>query len=193
MKWLPFLLGIVLLAYPFAIYYGLNQWGIGVVAGVLALLFGLRLIASRRTRLRELKYMLRLASAAGLALVLLAYLFKNTRWFTYYPVIINLLFFGLFFTSLWQKETIIERFARLQDPDLPDYARRYTRNVTKIWCVFFIVNGTISLATSFMSLDIWTLYNGFISYVLMGLLFSLEFITRWYVKRKNVKRSDNGV
>jgi len=193
MKWLPFLLGLVLLAYPFAVYYGLNEWGIGAVAGILALVFFLRMIVSSKTRLRELKYMLWLGSGAGLIIVSLAYLFKNTRWLTYYPVIVNLLFFSFFLISLWQKETIIERFARLLEPELPDYARRYTRSVTKVWCVFFIINGTISLITSFMSLDIWTFYNGFISYVLIGLLFLLEFITRGYVKKKNVKSSDHGV
>ncbi|MCK5818909.1 MAG: hypothetical protein KAH18_06570 [Psychromonas sp.] len=193
MKWLSFLVGIVLLAYPFAIYYGLNQWGIGVVAGFLGLLFFLRLMVTNQKPLSEFRYMIWLGSGAGIILVLLAYLFKNTRWFTYYPVIVNLLFFSLFLISLWQKESIIERFARLQDPQLPHYAVHYTRNVTKVWCLFFILNGTISFTTSFMSLDIWTFYNGFISYFLIGLLFSIEFIARVHVKKKNEKRSDNYV
>lgn len=185
MKLLTLLSAIVLLAYPFAVYYGLNQWGVGTVAGVVGVLFVLRIIGANNTRLRELKYIAWISGAMGLILALLALFFKETRWFTYYPVIVNLLMLTLFASSLRQKETIVERFARLQDPQLPDYAVAYTRTVTKVWCIFFVANGTVSLITSFISLDIWTLYNGLLSYLLAGTLFACEFTVRLYVKRKN--------
>lgn len=185
MKLLTILSAMVLLAYPLAVYYGLNQWGTGAVAGLLAVLFIFRVIGGNKTRLRELKYIAWISGFAGLSLTLLAFVFKNNSWFTYYPIVVNVLMLGLFFGSLWQKETMVERFARLQHPNLPDYAISYTRTVTKVWCVFFVLNGSISFATSFMSLDIWTLYNGLISYLLAGLLFAIEFVTRLYVKRKN--------
>ena len=185
MKLLTLLSAIVLLAYPFAVYYGLNQWGVGTVAGVVGVLFVLRIISANNTRLRELKYIAWISGAMGLILALLALFFKETRWFTYYPVIVNLLMLTLFASSLRQKETIVERFARLQDPQLPDYAVAYTRTVTKVWCIFFVANGSVSLITSFISLDIWTLYNGLLSYLLAGSLFACEFTVRLYVKRKN--------
>ena len=185
MKLLTILSAIVLLAYPFAIYYGLNQWGVGTVSGVLGILFILRILGGNKTRLRELKYITWVSGAMGLILVLLALTFKDTSWFTYYPVIVNILMFTLFASSLWQKESMVERFARLQEPDLPGYAINYTRTVTKIWCLFFVVNGAISLTTIFISLDIWTLYNGLISYLLAGTLFTCEFLVRIYIKRKN--------
>jgi uncharacterized membrane protein len=185
MKLLAILSALVLLAYPFAVYYGLNQWGVATVAGVLGVLFILRIAGGSRVRLRELKYIVWASSLIGMSLALLAITFKETSWFTYYPVSVNLLLFLLFLSSLWQKETVIERFARLQDPDLPDYAVAYTRTVTKVWCCFFVVNGAVSLTTSFLSLDIWTLYNGFISYLLIGSLFAGEWLVRLYVKRKN--------
>lgn len=176
---------IVLLAYPFAVYYGLNHWGAGTIAGVLGIIFIFRIVGGNKTRLRELKYIAWASGVIGLLLVLLAFVFKSTHWFTYYPVAVNLLMLALFASSLWQKETMIERFARLQDPDLPDYAVNYTRKVTIVWCLFFIANGSISLATSFISLDIWTLYNGLISYLLVAFLFACEFIVRLYIQRKN--------
>ncbi|WP_372881589.1 hypothetical protein [Psychromonas sp.] len=185
MKLLAILSAIVLLTYPLAVYYGLSQWGIGAVAGVLGFLFILRIIGGNKTRLRELKYIAWLSGFAGGSLTLFAFLFNNSSWFTYYPVIVNLLMFTLFMASLWQSETIIERFARLQEPELPDYAIRYTRTVTKVWCLFFIINGLIALYTSFVSLSMWTLYNGLISYLLAGALFATEFVVRLYIKRKN--------
>lgn len=185
MKLLTLLSATILLAYPFAVYYGLNQWGVTTVAGVVGVLFILRIIGANNTRLRELKYIALISGAMGIVLTLLALFFKDTRWFTYYPVIVNILMLTLFASSLRQKETIVERFARLQEPQLPDYAVRYTRTVTKVWSVFFILNGTISLISCFMPIAIWTLYNGLLSYLLAGSLFAAEFMVRLYVKRKN--------
>ena len=187
MKPLALLSALTLLAYPFAVYYGLNQWGMGAVAGVLGLLFLLRIIGGNKTRLRELKYIAWLSGGAGVVLTLLAFLFKSSDWFTYYPVIVNLLMLVLFAQSLLQKESMVERFARLQTPDLPDYAIVYTRNVTKVWCAFFIVNGLIAFYTTTMSLHAWTLYNGLFSYLFAGTLFAIEFVVRLLVKRKYEK------
>lgn len=185
MKLLTIVSAIALLAYPFAIYYGLSQWGIGVVAAVLVLLFLLRIVAGNQTRLRELKYITWMSGFAGITLTLLAFLSKNTGWFTYYPVIVNILMFSLFFGSLWQKESMIERFARLQEPELPQHAVLYTRTVTQVWCAFFVINGILSFSTRFMGMDAWTLYNGLISYLLAGLLFTCELAVRLHIKRKN--------
>jgi len=187
MKPLTLLAAIVLFTYPFAVYYGLNQWGMGIVAGVLGLLFLLRVLGGNKTRIRELKYIAWFSGVAGIILTALAFVFKNSSWFTYYPVIVNLLMFILFTQSLWQKESIIERFARLQDPELPDYAVRYTRIVTKVWCLFFIINGSIALFTTFASLHVWTLYNGLFSYLFAGLLFAIEFAVRMVIKKRNEK------
>ena len=184
MKPLTILSAIALLGYPFAVYYGLDKWGVSAIAGVLGFLFVLRLLGGNKTRLRELKYIAWLSGGAGIVLTLFAFIFKNSHWFTYYPIIVNVIMFILFVQSLWQKESMVERFARLQDPELPQYAIGYTRTVTKVWCVFFVVNGAISLATTFMSLHAWTLYNGFLSYLFAGALFAVEFVIRMIIKRK---------
>ena len=193
MKILALLTAIALLAYPFAIYYGLNKWGIGGVAIILGVFFLLRVFGANKTRLRELKYIAWLSGGAGLTLTLLALVFQNSSWFTYYPVIVNVLMFILFAQSLWQKESMVERFARLQDPELPDYAIAYTRTVTKVWCVFFTVNGAIALFTTFLSLHVWTLYNGLFSYLFAGALFVIEFAVRMIIKKRNEKKEKNAV
>jgi len=89
--------------------------------------------------------------------------------------------FGIFFYSILYPPTIIERFARIKTPDLPKKAIQYTKKVTMVWCGFFIVNGLVALWTAlFASVKIWTFYNGFLSYILMGTLFITEFIYRQY-------------
>ncbi len=84
---------------------------------------------------------------------------------------------------------MIERFARLQEPDLPESGVKYTRTVTKIWCVFFIINGSISFSTCFMDMKIWMLYNGFISYLLIGTLFISEWLVRQWIRKKKYENS----
>ena len=74
---------------------------------------------------------------------------------------------------------MIERFARLAEPDLPPEGVIWTKKVTIVWCGFFVVNAVIALGTVlFTSTKIWVLYNGFISYLLMGVLLLGEYFLR---------------
>ncbi|MNJ71634.1 hypothetical protein D3C77_682010 [compost metagenome] len=80
--------------------------------------------------------------------------------------------------------TLVERLARLTDPDLPPAGVRYTRTVTRVWCGFFVLNGTLAAATIWHGdLALWSLYNGLVSYLLMGLLMGAEYLVRLRVKR----------
>ncbi|MDN4502129.1 hypothetical protein QX776_06930 [Alteromonadaceae bacterium BrNp21-10] len=61
---------------------------------------------------------------------------------------------------------------------------KYTRKVTIVWSVFFLVNGLIAAYTTFFcDLETWTFYNGFVSYCLMAILGASEWIIRQRVKR----------
>jgi uncharacterized membrane protein len=102
-----------------------------------------------------------------------------------YPVLVNGVMLGLFGYSLIVPPSFIERIARLQEPELPVAAVQYTYRVTQVWCVFFVFNGAIALGTAlWASAAVWTLYNGVISYVLMGLLFGGEYLVRLRVRRR---------
>jgi uncharacterized membrane protein len=103
-----------------------------------------------------------------------------------YPVLVNAVFLALFGYSLVNPPSIIERLARLQDPNLPAAAIAYTRRVTQVWCVFFIINGSIAFATALWASEaIWSLYTGVIAYGLMGILLGGEYWLRLRFKRKH--------
>jgi uncharacterized membrane protein len=88
--------------------------------------------------------------------------------------------FGL---SLFKGMPMIERLARLKEKKLSPRAIAYTRTVTKVWCLFFVANGTMALLTAlWMSPEAWALYNGLIAYLLIGLLFGIEWLVRQRVK-----------
>lgn len=103
-----------------------------------------------------------------------------------YPVVINLVTAIVFGLSLIYPPTLIERIARRTHPDLDARGVAYTRQVTKIWFSFSLINSIVSLTTVlYGDLQLWALYNGLISYVLMGILFAGEFIVRQIRRYRN--------
>ncbi|MCM5705006.1 hypothetical protein [Larsenimonas salina] len=102
-----------------------------------------------------------------------------------YPVMGNALMLFIFASSLRGPMPIIERLARLKEPDLPEAGVRYTRQVTRVWCAFFTINMIIAALTAlFADIELWTLYNGVISYCLTGALFAGEWLVRHRVRRR---------
>ncbi len=94
----------------------------------------------------------------------------------FYPSLVNLGLLIAFGATLVHGPSMIEKFARLGQPDLPPGAVRYTRRVTQIWCGFFVLNGAFSVYTALAwSRANWSLYNGVIAYGLIGVLLVGEF------------------
>lgn len=180
---LTVLSAVVLLAYPFAIYFGLERFGISLVGIVLIFALGIRLFSVQRSKLKELKSVAQASALVGITLVGLSVWFKQHGWMIFYPVVVNACMLALFAASLKQPQTIIERLARLQEPNLSESGVIYTRKVTAIWCVFFTLNGLTALYTCFQSIEIWTLYNGLISYLLAGSLFATEWVVRQFIRK----------
>jgi uncharacterized membrane protein len=174
---------LLTLSYPFVIWFSQGKIEPRMLAGLVLAMALLRLVG------------LRIGSAAGSfarwgmigALLLAAFAIFGNAWgpLKLYPVLVNAVMLGVFAYSLASPPSIIERFARLSEPDLPPEGVAYTRRVTQVWCGFFIVNGSIALATSlWASPAVWSLYNGVIAYVLMGLLFGGEYLVRIRVRRR---------
>ncbi|MDU7135113.1 MAG: hypothetical protein E6325_27580, partial [Enterobacteriaceae bacterium] len=62
---------------------------------------------------------------------------------------------------------------------------QYTRRVTQVWCLFFIINGGIALFTAmYGDMSLWAAWNGMISYLLIGALMGAE----WLVRSRLMKR-----
>ena len=106
-----------------------------------------------------------------------------------YPVVMNLFMLGSFGWTLWKPPVMIFRFAMMQDKSLVDspdrpHVEAYCRNVTLIWCGFFVFNASAAAFTAFWANDlVWSLYNGFISYILIGTLFVGEIIVRRFFQK----------
>lgn len=109
--------------------------------------------------------MTQVVAVAGITLCIASYLLKTHQLLLFYPVVVNAVMLSVFGGSLWSAMPIVERLARLRDPNLPDAGVRYTRRVTQIWCAFFIINGSIALFTALNGdMTLWTTErHGFLS------------------------------
>jgi uncharacterized membrane protein len=174
------LLALVTLAYPFAVFLAIRRdqtWALWVMAAV-----GLALVLLRtRPAARAAQAGLSLSVVAPAMLAVLGLIGHFSDWprlALAWPVLINLTFLWTFAASL-RTTPIVERFARLQDPELSPAKVAYCRQVTKVWCGFFVFNAAV---IGFLALipDVrwWTIYSGAVSYVLLGLLFATELLVR---------------
>ncbi len=188
-KWASITLAVVntilFAGYPVVVYVGLTEWGPRSVALLLLLCVvpGLliRLATTARAHLWPvLRVPLTVLATLGLGAVL-----DDPRMLLAMPVLINCVLFVNFATSLRGEVSIVERFARVQDPDLPPGGPAYCRKVTKVWCGFFVVNGAIAGVLALVGpTSWWALYTGGIAYLLIGLLFTVEFIVRKAIFRR---------
>lgn len=169
----------ITLIYPLAVWLGQGQIEPRFLAGLL-MLAGLT-----RVHILKISQVGRWWLGGTLLLFIVAMWSNVLLPLKLYPVLVNAVLLSVFAYSLISPPSMIERFARIREPNLPMQAVSYTRRVTQVWCVFFFGNGTIALVTAlWASPAAWTLYNGIIAYVLMGLLFTAEYIVRWYFKRQ---------
>lgn len=120
-----------------------------------------------------------------LCIVFLFYI-KRFVFLKFYPPICNFFIFMVFFTSLFAKETIIQKIARAYGDKLEKPAWDYTRRVTYAWSTFTFLNFLISIWTIFLPDKIWIIYNGCISYILIGLMFIIEYMIRIILRKRKL-------
>jgi uncharacterized membrane protein len=96
-----------------------------------------------------------------------------------YPTAVNVVLLGHFAWTLRTPVPMVERFARMQVPDLRPDEIRYCRTVTWVWVTFFAANGATAAALALLApRSWWAFYTGALSYGLVGVLFAAEYVVR---------------
>lgn len=175
-----------LAVYPLLAYFTIGRFGPSGVAALLAAVCLARLVVLKfRAPASFGGRYLTLASLGGLVLAAAGFWLEESGAVLYYPVLVNAVLLGVFTASIVSPPSVIERLARLREPELKPAAVAYTRGVTIVWAVFFALNGAAALYTAlFTPLETWALYNGLIAYLLIGALFAMEFAIRMAVKAR---------
>jgi uncharacterized membrane protein len=164
------------LFYPVLVLVGLRYLPPAAIVGVLGAMLALRLALGHRGSAEAVLGIAVMITVAmlGISPMLAVRL---------YPVLMSLGFAALFLHSLWSPPVMIERFARLAEPDLPEAARPYLRKVTIAWIAFLLANAAVAGWTVlYGTIEQWTLYNGLVSYLLMGAMFGGEYLVRQRVR-----------
>lgn len=181
--WITAGLAAVTMAYPLVVYLSIGHLGPQWLALLLVLL------AVARACVAGQRFWWLVAGGAAL-LCAAAWWHGDALAVKLYPVLVNLVLLVVFAFSFWRPPSVVERLARLREPDLPPSGVRYTRQVTGVWCGFFVFNGSMALYTALWGSDRqWALYNGLLAYVLMGLLMAAEWCVRQRVRGKQEKGS----
>lgn len=175
--------GLAVIGWPFAVWLALSYPHLPILLPLLALCFVVRL-AALRGKTGALSRVAQALAVVGIILTFASVLLREAQLLLWYPLVVNIVMLTLFGGSLFSHMPVIERLARWREGELSPAAIRYTRRVTQTWCGFFIINGSISLWTClYGDIHLWTLWNGLLSYLLMGALFAGEWLVRLRVKQ----------
>jgi len=173
-------IGVLLVAaYPFLILGGLQILEPRILALATAAVLGIRLVVDPPRMARErIRRMALPVACAGLVLAA-GWIWNDRRFLLFLPAVVSLTLLLAFARTLRAGPTMVETFARMQRPDLSPARIRHCREATLAWCWFFAFNATVCvLLGTWGSPALWTLYTGFIAYVLMGMLLVGEFVVR---------------
>jgi uncharacterized membrane protein len=169
---------LFLVASPWVLYWTLSRHEVGVAALTLVGWVILRTIpillaadpAHRATALR--------LPLIALVFAILGWALDDGVWLMILPSATQATFGTAFLRSL-AATPMIETFARMVKPELLPSEIAHCRQWTRIWGLYLLVLAAIGLALAeWASLKIWTAYVGVASYVLVGLLFAVEYIVR---------------
>ena len=184
-KLIKIILSLLVAIYPIAVYFGLQKFEAKFIALALCTLIMLRALFAPTIAGIKSKHLIIASSLIGITIAGMSFVQNTDLGIRLYPVVMSVMFLSVFSLSLLYPPSVIERFARVQDPELSDEGTAYCRKVTMVWCIFFLINIIIAGYTAlYSSLETWSLYNGFISYLLMGSLFLGEYLYRKFVLKQ---------
>lgn len=179
------LLAAISILFPLFAAFAVRTFGPGPVIAALCIMLVLRSIGgpSRNVPAGLTLGLLAVAAAVGLTAF-----YDRDLSVRLYPAFMNAALLVAFAQTLVSGPSMIERFARVMEPDLGDVGVRYTRKVTWVWVGFFAINGAIATGTAlYADWNVWTLYNGVIAYVAIGVLLGGEYLVRRKVRGEPVQ------
>ena len=178
-KYLKFLLSsllFVFILYSFIVFYLLtNNYSYRFIGIIFSLFIIIKFITTRSIW----------QFIIGLFLALSIVIVQKDFFLKIYPCLMNFSFFLIFYSN---KTT---SFMETSTQKITDFfhiktipSSKYLLKCKKQWSIFMFINTLVSITTLFTPLKIWTIYNGLISYILIGCMFVYQFIS-YHLTKKN--------
>jgi uncharacterized membrane protein len=184
-----FPLSAVVLVAASVLYPGLVYIGRAIVPPTAFVAVALAMIGLRLVTLRSpMQRVWRAPLVAGATTIAALAMLDTPLAVKAYPAAISLATATVFGATLLHPPSLIERFARLRDPELSPTAHAYCRKVTIVWTVWLSANTIISAVLAISGNDTaWALWTGLVAYMIMGALFVGEIAVRRMVHRGPAK------
>ena len=169
---------LFVVASPWVLYWTLTHHDVGVAAITLVAWIVLRTIpiliaAKPEQRRAALQF-----PAIALAFALLGWVSDNGTWLLILPAATQATF-GLAFLRSLKSTPLIEHFARMVKSELSGPEQDHCRRWSAIWGYYLLVLAAFGLVLAkYASLAVWTIYVGVVTYVLVGVLFAIEYVVR---------------
>lgn len=96
------------------------------------------------------------------------------------PIVINY-FVGMLFLSSLTKNRIplIEKYKTILEGEITQEERLYARKITIAWAVLLMILAIESVVLSlFFSHEVWSIFTNCINYILLGMMFVVEYVVR---------------
>ena len=165
----------VFLGYPYLVYLGMEK---GIVWFAPTVISGFYLYSGFNAQDSKIKQ-----KKITIALLLLAgAIFFQSITAKLLPIFIQLMLMHFFGSTLfYNKPPLIERFVRLEFPELPPGIAAYCRQLTWLWTGFFAFNAVMCVALALWAPSSWwAIYNGILVFVFTGLLMVGEYVWRHF-------------
>lgn len=169
---------LFIVASPWVLYWTLSQHRIDVAAAALIGWVIVRTIPIVVSARREQRIAALQLPAIALAFAVLGWLSHDGTWLLVLPSATQGAF-GLAFLRSLSGVPLVEHFARMVKPELSPGELAHCRSWTRIWGGYLLVLAALGLGLArWAPLAVWTVYVGVVSYVLVGVLFAVEYLIR---------------
>jgi uncharacterized membrane protein len=169
---------LFILASPWVLYWTLSQQQVGLAAALLIGWVIVRTIPVVIAAKREQRIAALQLPAIALGFACLSWVSNNGTWLLVLPSATQGAF-GLAFLRSLSGTPLIEHFARMVKPELSPGELVHCRRWTRIWGGYLLALAALGLGLArWASLAVWTVYVGVVSYVLVAVLFVVEYVIR---------------
>ncbi|HEY6178182.1 MAG TPA: hypothetical protein VIX73_27185 [Kofleriaceae bacterium] len=169
---------LFIIASPWVLYWTLSLHQVGIAAALLIGWVIVRTIPILIAARREQRIAALQLPAIALGFACIGWISDNGTWLLVLPSATQAAF-GLAFLRSLSGTPLIEHFARMVKPELRAAELAHCRSWTGIWGIYLLVLAAIGLALArWATLAVWTVYVGVVAYVLVALLFAVEYVIR---------------
>jgi len=170
------LITCLFLVYPYLIYQGMERGMAWIAPTFFSSLYLIQAFTAKTTKTKLTKIII------AIMLLLGAYYLQSVT-AKILPVLIQLMLMYFFGRTLQKGKgpSFIESFVRLEYPEFPPYVSAYCTKLTILWTSFFAMNAVICVLLAIWGTNYWwTLFNGVVIYLMIGVLMIGEYIYRHF-------------